>query len=292
MPSRIPAKSRVALYHRQVKRKDIQPYVDNRGKRSIYRNQVYRLRHLENRCKIVELRTKHGWSIKQISEELGIPKVKVEWYLEWSLQRVLQLQGTGMAVPRKTPRPRLKPTATLPTIPGPMAPIFLPSASSVSTPSSSPGPSEDPSIQLAAFRMRTSMVPLDEIADALGITPAETAKAIRIHADALNTSEISNTETSRRLQVEQIDRALRALTPMVYGTDEDGIERKVILEAVDRFVKLLTLKSKLLGLDAPMKIDMEVRLQKIAEGGEYDFDTLRAIFEEVVAEYPQLTAGL
>lgn len=260
-------------------------------KTRIGKRDVYRLRHLENRALIVHLKTVEGLSVKEIADQLHISQKKVEWYLEWALQRTLQTPEEERIMPKvRNPTKKTSSSGATQSVSTSLA-VTTPTIGTgiVSTP-----PSEDPEIQVAAFRLRTNMVPINEIADQLGITPAEAAKAIRIHADALNKSEISETEIARRIQVEQIDAALRSITPMVTGLDPNGTVRPkgVVLEAVDRFVRLLDAKAKLLGLNAPAKIDMEIRLQKIAEAGEYDFETLRAIFEEVVAEYPQLTAGV
>jgi hypothetical protein len=150
---------------------------------------------------------------------------------------------------------------------------------------------EDRKFQREVFYLRRSSIPISEIADLQDATEIEVERAIALYVQRLNESETNDIEIARRTQVEQIDTAIRALLPYSTGIGEDSTPHKLDFSAIDRLVKLMDAKAKLLGLNVPQRIDIRTRLEVIAEEGEYDLDDLLSIYQEVVKEIPALTAG-
>lgn len=137
--------------------------------------------------------------------------------------------------------------------------------------------------------MRTNAVPVDEIAELLGITESEAAQAIQEQATRLNNSEINTTEVARRVQLEQLDMALRQIMPQVTGKDLDGNDREINIDMIDRFLKIMDQKAKLTGIAAPQRVDLSIRLRRIAEeSGEFEYDDLEEILRDVIRDHPQL----
>jgi len=127
--------------------------------------------------------------------------------------------------------------------------------------------------------LRKRALPYDYIADQLGITPEE-AKSLGMQAiRGLGGDEINDIELAKRLQIEQIDAMIAGIYPKAING---------MFEAIDRMVKLLDAKAKLLGLNAATKIDIENRLVIMADQMGADIDELREIAKEVIAGYPRL----
>lgn len=163
---------------------------------------------------------------------------------------------------------------------------------SVLSATSTPAVVIDPKMQQRAFFLRANAVPLDEIAEILGLTEAEAASAIQEHATKLNNSEINSTETARRVQIEQLDMALRQLMPFVTGYTQTGEEHGLNLDRMDQFLKILDQKAKLTGINSPQRIDIGVRLRRIAEEtGEFEYEELVEILRDVLRDFPQLGVG-
>jgi len=133
--------------------------------------------------------------------------------------------------------------------------------------------------------LRKAALPFDEIADRLGITETEarsyTADALR----AISASESSHAEAERRLMVEQIDDMIRAIRPNTVGYTADGDTAPVILDAIDRMIRLMSQKAKLLGLEQLPATDIMARLQQLAFDGGYDMVEIEDIARDVLARH-------
>jgi len=127
--------------------------------------------------------------------------------------------------------------------------------------------------------LRKRALPYDYIADQLGITPEEAKSLGRSAIQGLGGDEINDIELAKRLQIEQIDAMIAGIYPKAING---------MFEAIDRMVKLLDAKAKLLGLNAATKIDIENRLVIMADQMGADIDELREIAKEVIAGYPRL----
>lgn len=157
-------------------------------------------------------------------------------------------------------------------------------------PTSTPGPAVtgtvvDPPSTSERARLRRQILDLrkraldyEAIAEHLGIS-FETARdlgkqALRMQAG----DEYSEVELARRLQIEQVDAMIQGIYPRATAG---------IYDAIDRMVKLLDHKGKLLGLQAPMRIDIDARLVILAEQMGADLDEIREIAADVLKELPR-----
>jgi oligoendopeptidase F len=70
---------------------------------------------------------------------------------------------------------------------------------------------------------------------------------------------------------------------MADALGENDLDRPTVYKAMDRAVALMDMRAKLLGLNAPQKIDLEERLVVISKEYKYDIDELKEIAAEVVA---------
>jgi hypothetical protein len=133
----------------------------------------------------------------------------------------------------------------------------------------------------ACLDLRKSMLPFREIAQELGISEADarahTAYALR----ALQDSETTHADLERRLMVEQIDDMIRAIRPQTVGLDD----KEPVLEAIDRMLKLMDRKAKLLGLDQAESVDIMVRLQTLAVEGNYDMLELMDLAKDTLSRH-------
>jgi predicted transcriptional regulator len=128
------------------------------------------------------------------------------------------------------------------------------------------------------LNFRKAMLTFPEIATRLGISEADarahTAYALRHLQDSLTT----NADLERRLMVEQIDDMIRAIRPQTVGED-------AILDSIDRMLKLMDRKAKLLGLDQAESVDIMIRLQKMAVEGNYDMLELMDLAKDTLSQH-------
>jgi hypothetical protein len=85
----------------------------------------------------------------------------------------------------------------------------------------------------------------------------------------------------RRIHLERIDRALFRIWPKVAQGD---------LDAIDRMLRLLEREARLLGLDAPTKIDLAARIRALASAEGWDADEAVATGAQVAKVF-ELKAG-
>lgn len=237
------------------------------------------LNNLELRSRIVAMRTRDGFPPEVIAEKLNLPLKLINQYIDWALERFnfmrdIPLSSVAIKRTKQTAAQKRKKIRST-------SPVYV-----------LPARYEDRKFQLEAFRLRRAAVPIPEIADLLKCTEQEAEKAIRIYVDRINTSEINDIEIARRLQVEQIDAAIRAVMPYSTGVDEHNAPHKLDFNAVDRFIRLLEARAKLLGLNTPQQIDIKARLEVIARDGTYELEELLAIYQEVMQELgPKALSG-
>jgi len=139
--------------------------------------------------------------------------------------------------------------------------------------------------------LRKRALPYDVIAEMLGITEDEATDLGRQALRAIKRATVEELDLARQLQVEQLEAMIAAIYTPATGTDLDGTPQLVSLDAIDRMVKLLDAKAKLLGLNAPTKIDIDARLVVMAEELNADVDELRAIANDVLKGYTPSRAG-
>ena len=261
-------------------RGEVAPYVSDAQKKKVRRD-VQAARELydhEIRQKIVEMRTREGLDVNVISIRLGISEKQVLKYIDRALDRHIvkeqfkkarrPLQATKIELKRKKKKKRAL-TGTV----------------------VAPAKWTDPKFQREAFKLRQRALPLVDIAELLGCTERDVERGVTLHVQRLNESEANDVEIARRVQVEQLDAAIRAILPFSTGVSETGDPHALSFEAMDKLVRLLEAKAKLLGLNTPQRIDIRMRLEAIAETGQYDLQELIEIYQEVVKELPALSSG-
>jgi hypothetical protein len=136
-------------------------------------------------------------------------------------------------------------------------------------------------LQKDAFELRTKAYPYHEIAAVLGCSEQEARNAVKTRLHFLEQDELTETSLAKRLHLEQIDLLLRGVMADALG--ENDLDRPTVYKAMDRAVALMDMRAKLLGLNAPQKIDLEERLVVISKEYKYDIDELKEIAAEVVA---------
>lgn len=107
-----------------------------------------------------------------------------------------------------------------------------------------------------------------DIADSLGYNSPQAAhKAV---TDAITASVREASQELIDLEVSRLDALLFAVW---------GAARKGTLGAIDRCIRIMERRSRLLGLDKPVKYDMSWRDEVSAQGGDAD-----ELFEKLVTE--------
>lgn len=111
----------------------------------------------------------------------------------------------------------------------------------------------------AALELRKAGATYRAIGEALGVTPVGAYKAVMRAIAKLNARVIEEAEAVRRLELERLDDLLLAMWPQAKKGNQG---------AVDRVLRIMERRAKLLGLDAPMKQEMDVgdALARILEG--------------------------
>ena len=102
-----------------------------------------------------------------------------------------------------------------------------------------------------------------EIAAQLGIAPSSAYKRVRHALDEVNKHNLDTAEQLRALELLRLDELLSALWDTAIAGD---------LKAVDRVLKVMERRAKLLGLDAPFEIktDGQIHIKVIDLTGDDD----------------------
>ncbi len=133
--------------------------------------------------------------------------------------------------------------------------------------------------RLHAFELRKAGASYRAIGQALGISHVQARRDVEWVLADLNRQTRSVAENYRRLQLERLNDMLLALWPAVRQGDPTAIHRA--LAVMER-------EAKLLGLDAPAKVEWQLQLRREAESiaGELGLDV-----EEVMAEAERIAKG-
>lgn len=123
--------------------------------------------------------------------------------------------------------------------------------------------------RLRVFDMRLLGATLRQIGDKLGVSHETVRTDLRKALDELTELEREKADNLRTLDLARIDTAIRALAPKVMEGD---------LQTVDRWLKLLERRSKLLGLDAPQQL--EVASNDLAGKTDEELEAIIAAGEE------------
>jgi hypothetical protein len=114
--------------------------------------------------------------------------------------------------------------------------------------------------QLASVKLKTATLEADclrlrlagyshrDIAAQLGVAPSSAYKRVRHALDELNKTNLESAEQLRALELLRLDELLSSLWDTAIAGD---------LRAVDRVLKVMERRAKLLGLDAPVKVETD-----------------------------------
>jgi hypothetical protein len=225
--------------------------------------------------------TVEGHTDQQIADTLGQTVGTIRRYRAKSMDRVIErITVTGEDVIEPTPPPRRFKAPRRGPGPGPHRP------NSKKIPVEVIDPPEEARLRREVLKLRKMMQPLDVIAERLDLTEKRVHQLLADELQRLQDSELVSADMERRLMVEQLDDMIRAIYPYTTGDEEfPGEDKKklpISLEAIDRMLKLMDRKSKLLGLDRTPAVDIVVKLQEIAITGNYEIAELEDIARDVL----------
>jgi len=111
----------------------------------------------------------------------------------------------------------------------------------------------------AALELRKAGATYRAIGEALGITPVGAYRAVMRAIAKLNARVLEEAEAVRRLELERLDDLLLAMWPQAKKGNQG---------AVDRVLRIMERRARLLGIDAPVKQELDVgdALARILEG--------------------------
>lgn len=145
-----------------------------------------------------------------------------------------------------------------------------------------PGDRKGKQLRLAERKQRAYSLSLAgwnyrEISADIGVSPQQVGKYIR--GALANTEDLSAAQTTELRQI-QYDR-IQALFKKIWAKVGTG---KDLLSAIQTAIRLLEREAKLMGLDAPTKVDIsaKVRAMAVEEGFDPD-DAIEVAFKEVRA---------
>lgn len=103
-----------------------------------------------------------------------------------------------------------------------------------------------------ALRLRKRGLGYAEIARILGCGESLACKIVNAELKRLSRQADGLAEDVRRLELERLDMLLATLAPQIFGK---GVDPRQQLFAVDRWLKAMGRRAKLLGLDDPRQAD-------------------------------------
>lgn len=137
-----------------------------------------------------------------------------------------------------------------------------------------------------AISLRLTGATLWQIAQALGYNNESSVRSAIERG--LNRAVAEPADKMRALELERLDRMLHAIWPTaINGPTQER------LQAIDRILKIMDRRAKLMGLDAPLRVDYRRMVRNVAlelglsddERKELDRDVSRFL-DEIAAEKP------
>ncbi len=128
-----------------------------------------------------------------------------------------------------------------------------------------------------AYRLSIAGYTYREISRTLGVSPVQVGKYIR--GALANTEEISAAQTAQLRQI-QYDR-IQAMWKKIFAKVATSRD---LLASIQTGIRLLDREAKLMGLDAPMKVDIEAKVRAMAIQDGFDPDeAVEVAFKEIKA---------
>lgn len=132
--------------------------------------------------------------------------------------------------------------------------IMMPEVERIKCDTKKPAVRSDP--EGSALALRIAGWSYDAIATELNTSAQNVRNWISSELDRLHAMEISALDALRRLQLERVDAMLVGLWDKATAGD---------VKAVDAVLKLLERQAKLLGMDAPERVDVEHYMRQVAD---------------------------
>ena len=129
-----------------------------------------------------------------------------------------------------------------------------------------------------ALELRIEGRPYAEIAEAMGVSIGTVFQYVAQAIDRLNGEEVRNADVARQMQLLRLDAIMRGSWTKA-TVDGNADAAAIVLRCLER-------QSKLLGLDAPQKVDITARLRLLAEQEGLDYEELLAEAEAVIKSLP------
>lgn len=238
-----------------------------RQERKKLRAEARKIYNLQIRKEVARRRLIHqSWS--EIAADLGISAQRCRQAYNESLKQYEKRRPTLLQ--RKQRRRRVSDPTSRPSTA--LAPIYVRRGTVIDPP-------DTVRLKREVLNLRKRALPYEVIADLLGIDPEEAKELGKQAIRGLAGDEMADIELAKRLQLEQLDEMIAGIYPKATGG---------MFEAIDRVVKLLDAKAKILGLNAPTRIDIDSRLVIMAEQMDADIEELRDIAKDVLQAYPSL----
>lgn len=118
-----------------------------------------------------------------------------------------------------------------------------------------------------------------EIADEMGVSIPTVFQYVAEGLERLTGEEVRNADIARQLHLLRLDALLHAQWSKALAGSS---------EAAQVALRILERQSKLLGLDAPAKVDITHRLRAMAEAEGLDYQELLAEAQDVIKRLPPL----
>jgi hypothetical protein len=128
-----------------------------------------------------------------------------------------------------------------------------------------------------AVDLRAAGTPYPDIADKLGVDPTTAFHYVSEGLERFLGEEIRCSDTARKLHVERLRALLQAAWPKAMAGDAN---------ATASCLRIMEREAKLLGLDAPHKVDISHRLRLMAEAESLDYEELLAEAQAVIKSLP------
>lgn len=197
-----------------------------------------------------------GYSTKDVAERVGVSASTISKMKREDYERLN----------------RIDPTGKRPLMPGPIVPA-----------PGTPSMVEYKKRRLA-FSLRKRATPYSEIAEIMGCSVNQAEAWVKEELVLLDNGELSDINLLRRMHLEQIEAMMAAIMTPSTGRKMDGTKVAPHLESMDRMIKLMEQKAKLLGLNAPQTVDINQRIEILAIEFGYDSGELKEIAREVMAQ--------
>ena len=128
-----------------------------------------------------------------------------------------------------------------------------------------------------ALQLRIQGMPYWQIAETLDVEEWQATLWVTNQLNGLRGEEVTNADIARQLHLERLDALMKANWQKALDGKADNAV--VVLRCMER-------ASKLLGLDAPQKVDITHRLRLMAEAEGLDYDELLAEANDVIRRLP------